>query len=216
MTKKYKAIICDFDQTLIKFNVNWDLLRQEFVEIFKKYGFEVNHISLHPLFEKVADKLKLLEDSGNSDKTIKAILNDIVRAQETFESNSLNSIILYPDTKRFLKNVSDKSLKLGLLTSNTSLAANKIFSKFKISFNGSIVGREEVKYPKPNLEGIKKLLKKLKVSGDSCILIGDADSDVEVANKIGALSVFLKRDKNQYLSHTKPNLIINSLSEIIL
>lgn len=216
ISKRYKAIICDLDQTLVKFDVNWDLLRQTFVEIFKRYGFTIDYINLRPLFEKIANELKLLEDSNTSDEIIRAILNDIIKAQETFELNSLDSIILYQDTKQFLKDVSGRNLKMGLLTSNTSSVVNKIFSKFQIPFRGPIMGREEVKFPKPDLEGITKLLKKLNVSGNNCILIGDADADMEIANKIGAVGVFLKRSERQYLKYSKPNITINSLSEINL
>lgn len=213
---KHKAIVCDLDQTLIKFEVNWDQLRQIFINIFSGYGFEIGNKNLRPLFEKVADELKLLKNSGIPKKTTSKILNDIIKAQESFESDSLNSIIVYPDTKQFLKNVSEHKLKMGLLTSNISSVAGRIFSKYKIPFDGPIVGQEDVKYPKPNLEGVRKLLKSLNVEGHECIFVGDSDSDMKVAKEIGAVSFFLKRTKNQYLMYSKPNFTVSSLSEIIL
>lgn len=211
---KIKALICDFDQTLIKFNVDWDPLRQTSVKIFKKYGFEVDYKKLRPLFEQTAKELKSLENSNIRGEIISQIAKDLLVAQEKFELKAIHSTTIFPDTNEFLKYLSNQKLQMGLLTSNLSSVALRVFSRFKISFKGPIVGREEVKYPKPDLEGITKLLKKLNVSGNNCILIGDADSDMEVANKVGAVGVFLKRSENQYLSYSKPNLIINSLSEI--
>lgn len=214
--KRTKAIILDLDQTLIKFNVDWDNLRQTTAKIFKKYGFEMDYKSLRPLFEQTAKQLRALDNSGNSRQTTSQILNELLVAQEEFETKSINTTLLYPDTKPFLEYVSNQNLQMGLLTSNLSTVTKEIFSRFQISFKGPIVGRKEVKYPKPDLEGITKLLRKLHLNGNKCVLIGDADSDMEVANKIGAIAVFLKRNPNQYLTYSKANLVINSLSEISL
>lgn len=211
---KIKAVICDFDQTLIKFNVDWDPLRQTSAKIFKKYGFEIGYKKLRPLFEQTAMEIKSLENSNIPSEIISQISKELLIAQEKFELKAVNATILFPDTKAFLKYISDQNLQIGLLTSNLSVVARKVFSKFRISFSGPIVGREEVKYPKPDLEGITKLLRILNLAGSSCILIGDADSDMEVANKVGAEAIFLKRNESQYLRYSKPDFTINTLSEI--
>lgn len=212
---KTKAVICDFDQTLIKFNTDWDSLRQTCAKILKKYGFEVDYKKLRPLFEQTAKKLKSLENLNVQSQIVSQISKDLLVAQEKFELEVINSITIFPDTKEFLKNLSDQNLQIGLLTSNLSSVVLRVFSRFQISFNGPIVGREEVKYPKPDLEGITKLLKKLNLAGNECVLVGDADTDMEVANKVGAIAVFIKRKESQYLSHSKPDFTINSLSELI-
>lgn len=215
-SRKVKAVICDFDQTLIKFNVDWDPLRKTSAGIFKKYGFEVDYKKLRPLFEKTAKELKSLENSNIQSQIISEIAKELLIAQEKFELKAINSTTIFPDTKEFLKNLSDQNLQMGLLTSNLSYVALRVFSRFKIPFKNSIVGREEVKYPKPDLEGITKLLKKLNLAGNTCLLVGDADSDMEVAQKIGARAVFIKRSKSQYLRYSKPDLTVNSLLEINL
>ncbi|MBI2085901.1 HAD family hydrolase [Candidatus Daviesbacteria bacterium] len=212
--KKIKAVICDFDQTLIKFNVDWDILRQASAKIFKKYGFEVDYKKLRPIFEQTARELKSLENSNSQEEVISQIANELLVAQENFELKSVNSTTVFPDTKAFLEYASDQNLPIGLLTSNLSSVVKKIFSRFQVSFKGPIMGREQVKYPKPDSEGITKLLKELQLTGSSCMLVGDGDSDMEVAKKVGAVAVFLKRSESQYLSYSKPDFTINSLSEI--
>lgn len=213
---KIKALICDFDQTLIKFNVDWDPLRQTSAKIFKKYGFEVDYKKLRPLFEQTAEELKSLENSNIQGEIISQIAKDLLAAQEEFELRAIHSTTIFPDTKEFLKNLSGHNLQIGLLTSNLSSVALRVFSRFKISFKHSILGREEVKYPKPDVEGITKLLKKLNLAGKECVLVGDADADMEVAKKVGAIAVFIKRSESQYLNYSKPDFTINSLSEINL
>lgn len=216
ISKKIKVAICDFDQTLIKFNVDWNLLRKTSAEIFKKYGFEVDYKKLRPLFEQTSKKLKSLENSNIQRQIVSQIAKDLLAAQAEFELKAVNSTSIFSDTKEFLKYLSDQNLQMGLLTSNLSSVALKVFSRFQISFNGPIIGREEVKYPKPDSEGITKLLRKLNLSGNDCILIGNADSDMKVAQKVGATAIFIKRSENQYLSYSKPDFTVNSLLEINL
>lgn len=216
ISQKIKAVICDFDQTLIKFNVDWDPLRQTGAKIFKKYSFEVDYKKLRPLFEQTAKELKSLENSNIQGEIISQIAKDLLEAQEKFELKAVNSTTIFPDTEAFLKYISDQNLQIGLLTSNLSFVARKVFSRFQISFKGPIVGREEVKYPKPDLEGMTKLLKKLNLAGKECMLVGDANADMEVAKKVGAIAVFIKRSESQFLSYSKPDFTINSLTEINL
>lgn len=216
ISQKIKAVICDFDQTLIKFNVDWNPLRKTSAGIFKQYGFEVDYKKLRPLFEQTARELKSLENSNIQSQIISEIAKELLVAQEEFELKAIHSTTIFPDTKEFLKNLSDHNLQIGLLTSNLSSVVLRVFSRFKIPFRNSIVGREEVKYPKPDVEGITVLLKKLNLAGKECVLVGDADADMAVAKKVGAIAVFIKRSESQYLSYSKPDFIINSLSEINL
>ena len=104
--------------------------------------------------------------------------------------------------------------KIGILTNNSSQTVKQVFSKFKFQFNGEITGREDVRQPKPNPEGIIKLLKKLNTKPNESILIGDSDFDIDAAKQIGIYAIFLKRSDNFRLRYAKPDLEINSLSEI--
>lgn len=216
INNRYKAVILDFEKTLVSLNINWGPLRKTYGDIFKKYGFEIDYQALRPIFESTGRELKKISQLHPNNQLISQILKDLLEAQKEFEDKFIGSVTLFPDSKPFLDNIASRGLHAAILTNNLLSTVKKVFSKFKISFEGVIIGREDVRYPKPDQQGIKKILKKLKVKGSDCIFIGDTDFDMEVAKKIGALAIFLKRSQEQKLTYTKPDYVISSLSEIIL
>lgn len=210
----HKAVILDFEKTLITFNINWDPLRKTNSEIFEKYGFEVNQQSLRPIIERTYEEVKKVEKMHSMQKHMR-LLDELLSAQEHFEHNSLDKTAIYQDTQPFLNYLRKNGLKVAILTNNFSSTVKKVFLKFKVTFKGPIMGRGDLRHLKPNPEGIKKLLKQLKQKPDHCLFIGDTDFDIETAKKTGALAIFIKRRKDSKLIKEKADIEITSLSELI-
>jgi putative hydrolase of the HAD superfamily len=68
---------------------------------------------------------------------------------------------------------------------------------------------------KPSPEIFKNALKKLGVSADETVFVGDTlDADIEGAKGVGMRSVYIKRRKEKAIASAEPDKIINSLSEL--
>lgn len=214
ISKKYKFVILDFVKTLVKEQLSWDKLREENSKIFKKYGINIEPQSLRPIIEQTASQLYYLKHLKFSEKKILQIEKELLEAQEQFEKNSIELFNLFEDVIPFLNYSKKNNLKIGILTSNFSSTVTQIFSKFKVPFEGTIIGREHVKLPKPNQEGILKLLKLLNATPINCLVIGDSDFDIDVAKRINSLAIFIKRTDDLNLTYAKPDYIIKTLSEI--
>ena len=215
LQKKFKVVILDFTKTLVMFDANWGQLRKINAEIFAKTGIKIDYQSLRPVIEQTASQLAYLKNLNYSQEKILQIEKELIKAQEQFEENSIDSISLYSDAQTFLKSAAQNNLQMAILTNNLSSTAKKAFSKLNTDFNGLIIGRENVKYPKPNPEGILKLLNQLKVSAGNCIFVGDSDFDIDVAKNVGCFSIFIKRSPEMKLSYTKADFIITSLEELV-
>ncbi len=214
ISKKYKVVILDFVKTLVKEKLEWDKLREANTKIFKKYGIDINPQNLRPVIEQTASQLNFLKNLKFPNKTILQIEKELLKAQQRFEKKYLKSFDLFEDTIPFINYANKHNLKVGILTNNFSSTVTHVFLRLKVPFQGQIVGREDVKYPKPNSEGIVKLLKKLNADPGESIAIGDSDFDIDVAKQISIFAIFLKRNDNFKLSYATPDQEINSLSEI--
>lgn len=212
--KNYKVIILDFVKTLVRENLIWDKLREINSRIFKKYGIDVEPQSLRPIIEQTASQIRFLTHLKYIPKKILQIEKELIYAQQTFEEESIELFSFYPDSIPFLNYADRMNRKIGILTNNSSQTVKQVFSKFKFQFNGEITGREDVRQPKPNSEGIIKLLKKLNAKPGESIVIGDSDFDIDAAKQIGIFAVFINRLAESKLSYAKADLEINSLSEI--
>lgn len=216
ISKKYKVVILDFVKTLVKERLEWDKLREANAKIFKKYGINIQPQHLRPVIEQTASQLYYLKHLKFSNKKILQIERELLKAHEKFEEDSIGLFSLYTDTIPFLNYATKHNLRIGILTNNFSSTVSKVLSRLKVPFKGPIIGREHVRLPKPNPEGIVKLSKLLNINADNCFVIGDSDFDIDAAKQINSLSIFIKRTDDFKLSYMKPDHTINSLSEIII
>ncbi len=214
ISTKYKAVILDFVKTLVREHLEWNKLRKANAAIFNKHGLKVQPQDLRPVIEQTATQLNYLKNLNFPNEKIQQIEKELLSAHEDFEKEYIEFFDLYPDTIPFIAYANKHNLKLGILTNNFSSTVTNTLSRHKAPFRGQVVGREHVKYPKPHPEGIIKLLKLLNVNASDCLVIGDSDFDIDVAKEVGSLSVFLKRTDDARLRYTKPDHVINSLSEI--
>lgn len=212
--KKYKFVILDFVKTLVAEKLNWDKLREINSGIFKKYGIGVEPQTLRPIIEQTASQIRFLKTLKYGPKKILKIEKELIDAQRKFEEESIELFSLYPDSIPFINYANKKNLKVGILTNNSSFTVKRVFTKFKVPFYGKIIGREDVRKPKPDPEGIEKLLKNLQAKPAEVIVIGDSDFDIDAAKQINIYAIFLKRFENFKLNYAKADREIKTLSEL--
>lgn len=115
-----------------------------------------------------------------------ALLNKAIKTYENhaFGSIFIDSLKLIPDAKTLLKKLSNKYI-LAINTGNHPKTLKLIFKKYKIPQVFSLIltsfDIKDVKNQKPNPYGIKLILKKLNVKPNETVFVGDAHSDVKMA-----------------------------------
>lgn len=89
-------------------------------------------------------------------------------------------------------------------------------SLVKIGFMGDvrIIGRDDVLYQKPHIEGVKKALSQSNVSRQEAIFVGDTFHDIEAAQGAGIKSVIIRNARNSYIPEGA-DLYIDKLAELI-
>jgi phosphoglycolate phosphatase len=113
------------------------------------------------------------------------IKNDFKKIKKIYTNSSLNNFkkktILFKDAIKVLRILKKKS-KIAILTSKDSLRTNYILNKIKIKFD-CVITSDKVNKGKPSKEGVYKILRKLKISKENCIYIGDTKIDELTAKK---------------------------------
>ncbi len=216
LEKKINVVILDFVKTLVEEKLPWDQLREETSKIFRNYAINLQPNHLRPIIEQTASQLQFLANLKYSSETILKIEGEILAAQQVFEKKYLKLFNPFEDTLPFIKKANMHNLKVGILTNNFSSTVTQVFLRYKIPFHGQIVGRGDIKYPKPNSEGLIKLLSKLNANPKEAVVIGDSDFDIDVAKQINTHAIFIKRNAEFRLSYAKPDQTINSLSDITM
>ncbi len=176
---KKTHLIFDFDGTIARLDMDWEAWHPGIAKIYKKYNnsFEYHgeylHIDINEFVEKNGDALR----------------DEIVKFNYEYEKEFTKGLELNVALIDFIKN--EENIDMYVLTNNDSRNIKKhlrsldLIDKFK-----EIVCRDNVKYVKPNAEGIDQIIGKEKSISDF-LMIGDSiDSDGGVA-KISGMDFYL-------------------------
>lgn len=207
---RFKAIICDLDNTLYDENILLQAVCSHFCE---KYAINTalatnitdSHFRLHSK-DIFGDWLKGFDFYTPS------------RQEELFSlyASMPTALSLYEDAKAFLEAMQEGGIKVGILTNgNIQAQTHKIallqLEAFPIEY-ARILGKE---YEKPHISAFERILDKLQLTAKDCAFVGDNPlTDIAGANNAGIYSIWLKRGYNRLLPCSYAKAEITHFSQL--
>jgi len=185
--EKIRGIIFDLDGVVINSPLN-------FLDIKKRIGLD----SDEPLLESI-EKISDPEKKKKAHRILK---------EEEKEAASLSS--LNKDIPLLFSFLERKGIKRALVTRNNRAAVRTALEKFGLNFD-VIITREDA-LPKPAKEPVVLACKRLKLSPEEVVLVGDYKFDI-IAGRDAGIKTILLRNKNSSFCQLA-DVVINSLREI--
>lgn len=218
-----KAVVFDLDDTLIS--------EHEYI----RSGFNVVAHELSVKYQLLQEDvfLKLMNLFQESPKNVFNRLLDFYQVDYTIEEikeliaiyrHHLPNISLYEDAKFILNQLSEKSLKLGIITDGYQVTQrNKLLSLGIDAYFDSIVVTDELgrEFWKPHARPYELIKAQLGVEFNEMIYIGDnVSKDFVTAKKLGINTIHIKRDEGVYIDlkydeDYQADYQINSLEQVI-
>lgn len=205
---KLKVICFDVDGTLVNTD---DVIIQTYIDLYHLYKKD------SPI-----DVKKFKTFSGPPlDQTLK---NEFPNLKYDFCYSEYKrlSLINYPkyiksfeNCKKVLMDLKNHGFKLAICSSKIhdsirySLKLCGIDGLFDI-----IVGLDDVKKPKPDKEGIDKILKYFNISQDNLVFVGDTDYDILCAKNSGVSCIIMRMLKRNYKMLNDSIKCFNSYKEL--
>lgn len=183
-----KIVLFDLDGTLYKS-----------AEIYQKFAEAAYHtyaLIKHTTIEKAKEVLETKRDEMKKERGYAvpytlALLAFNIPIEKWHKENIKffdAGVYLSEDKKlqNFLKELKNR-YKLGVLTNNNKIQTERILKKLKIQeFFDFIFTYESFKLIKPDLEIFKKIINKIGVKPDECLMVGDRyDVDLVPAKEVG-------------------------------
>ncbi len=135
-----------------------------------------------------------------------------------FPKEVVSSFRLFTGVIKNLHLLKTKGMKLGIFT-GFNRDETKFFLKSMglMQFFDVVVTADDVKKLRPDPEGLLFEIKKLKVSIEECIYVGDAIADIHMAKNANVKVVCVKTgaQDNKLLEAEKPDYFVEDLSEMI-
>ncbi len=222
MSKKYKSVFFDLDNTLWDFERNsMETLRL----VFGNYGIKESSCTFYAFHEKY-NQINEMCWKAYREKSLTKQELIVKRFQDTFEffgiegidplefnNNYLdempNQTLLVEGTIKVLDYLSIKKYRLFIITNGFSEVQYKKMKKTNIyPYFEKVFISEEVKAPKPNKEIFEHALKSTNSSKKYSLMIGDSwESDIIGAKNFGL-------DQIHFYPHRKKNFTLEELGQL--
>lgn len=197
---KVKAIIFDFDNTLVKSNINFPLMKISMARITRDYGIDFGEETEIPnkyTAGNIIDEAKKYDEKNNSN--LASRLWDLV---EDFERKGMENLTIEKEVFTLLETLQNQGIVLSLLTNNAKKPTLEVLERYNLKkFFKLIIAREDVKQMKPDSEGIELILKRLRLSSIHTIFVGDSWVDGKAANSADIRFVLYREEplnQNKY------------------
>ena len=203
------VILFDLDGTLID---STEAILESFEYSFKSFGIKtpddevIKSLIGYPLDIMYA---KLGVQAQNIDEIISAY-------KKHYRKISRDKTVLLPYTKEALEEASKVAL-LGIVTTKTKRYSQELLEHMEIlKYFKVLIGREDVKYPKPHPEPILKALSLLNADKDSTWMIGDTKMDIESAKsaEVNCAGVTCGYGEKKELENLSGNIFANSFDAV--
>ncbi len=184
-------------------------------QTFQKFcGFELED---HRIVEKMGIPIEVsfreLSDNKINDDNWDEVAT-YFRAEYKKNSDIYSS--LYDGIEEFLKDISPNN-QLFIVTSKKSEAAENNLSSLRIrNFFKEVIGSDKVEHYKPHPDPIFKARKFLAEKEDLELMVGDADTDIEMGKSAGikTCAVTWGAHSEDRLKEAKPDFLIRSVNEM--
>ncbi|MFX0063747.1 MAG: HAD family hydrolase [Candidatus Hermodarchaeota archaeon] len=194
-----KAIIFDFDDTLIYSNIPWNEIKDKTKVIMAKAGILVENPRKYSMTE-LFDMAKANSES---------VLKELWTLVEEYEDKCALTATIDPETPEILKKLGQK-FHLGILTNNAARNTYAILERFKISENFQIIlTREDLPRPKPEPDGLLISIESLHLTKEECVYVGDSWVDAQTAAGAEVRFIGLNLDNERAMKYPSWKSIIH-------
>ena len=218
--KNKKLIIFDLDGTLINSALDLALAVNYMLETQGLDTFDEDII--HGWVGNGA--LMLVQRALSGDRTINASLDDdtVQKALKIFldyyEKNLCNATVPYPNVLKTLHALKEKGYTLAIVTNKPFAFVEPILDGLEMnSLFDLILGGDSLDKKKPDPSPLLHVCKKLDVSVEASLMVGDSRNDILAANACAMHSIGVTYGYNygEDIAVHNPSVIIDDFSELL-
>jgi len=188
LSRRVTGVLLDIDGTLVDSN---DAHVQSWVEIFRRYGYDIPFGRVRPLIGKGSDKL-LPELTGLDSEAGKGKQMTEERKQ-LFLRDYLPTLRPTNGARDLVKRLRDDGSRLVVATSSSDDELNQLLRQARVDdLIEQTTSSSDVESSKPDPDIIQAALNKAKLRPQEAVMLGDAPYDIEAAARAGVPTIALR------------------------
>jgi len=186
--KQTSAILFDLDGTLFDLHADWTSIKRYILSHYKKtYGKSINpQLPFREIFSTIEER---------HNREAAQFYLEYMRDQEmiSIRNRRLTPLWLMTHGLDKITKITNSDCFFGIISNNFHdsivevLKVHDLTDRFRV-----VIGRDDVAYPKPDPEGINRVLKKYELLPDHVLFTGDMKTDEQVARKTQVHFIYAK------------------------
>lgn len=138
-----------------------------------------------------------------------------------FQKENADELVkIFPGIKELLESLKTDGFRMGVVTSRTRESAQRYMDMFGIGdFFEEMVSCDDTEIHKPNPEPILLCLKKMGITAEEALMVGDSPFDIKCANNAGVKSVLvgwrITGDGQTLIDDAREDFTISEPSELV-
>jgi HAD superfamily hydrolase (TIGR01509 family) len=182
---RVRGVILDVDGTLIDSN---DAHARAWVDAFREFDHDVPYDRARALVGMGGDNL--LPEAINLEKDSEEGAALSKRRGEIFNERYLRTINPFAGTRDMVKRMRDEGLEIAIGTSANKKELKPLLEIADVAdLIDSKTSADDAESSKPDPDIVHAALKRLKMSSDEVLMVGDTPYDIEAAGKAGVRTV---------------------------
>ncbi len=179
--KDYIYYLFDFDLTLANSSRG---IVMYFTHVLQRHGYtEVTELQIKRTIGKTLEESFALLTGVNDTAQLAAWKKEYTQEADIYMNDNT---VLFPETVSVLTKLKEQGAKLAIISTKYRYRIQAVIDKhFPKGFIDVIIGGEDVKAAKPDPQGVKAALKKLKATKELALYVGDSTVDAETARNAG-------------------------------
>lgn len=178
-----RAVIFDYDGTLVQLNIDFFRMRQEVDKLLMLYGLEPVSLKGSYVLELIDEATERLSKKGAPEGlTFNHAARELVTEHEVRAAKYGKKL---PGVPRILKLLKKQGIKVGIITRNCDKAVKMVFPDIEGSCD-AYLPRDYVTRVKPHPDHLAMALKAMDVRDPMlCLMVGDHLMDIEAGKRFG-------------------------------
>lgn len=206
-----RAVLFDLDGTLIETHIDFAAMKREMLAMAGSVGVSPSAIAdrdILGIVDAAADHLA----SGGGDAT--GLRRQSLSILEGMEVTGCANPVLLPGTLPLLHGLTERGLKIGVVTRNCRRVAAGLLARFDVPFD-ALLTRDDVRQVKPDPQHLWEALAVLRCPPGEAAMVGDHWMDIQAGRRAGVAKTVgvLGSRPPDWFAPCPPDATVRDLSE---
>ncbi len=213
----FKAVIFDLDGTLCELRFQVSDAKRAVIEDLHGLSFDTSAMSPDEPTQAILDKAAVQLHRRRGEESYGDVWSRFDQIFTEFEIRAIGLTKPLWGARSALNHLVGKGFKLALVTNNGVKPTNMILKKFGFrKYFTLVITRADVRRMKPEGEGIRVALDRLRMNPTDALYVGDSYVDVLAARDAGVkVATLVRPDSASKILKEAPDYILTSLPGLI-